>query len=272
MNDCNPVSAMTPPVPSLWRQIVLLCRYYGPRLKWQVIWYAVASLVIAALMAWASCYGFKVPYVMLAAVVCFMIMFAPLAFARYNSRVMDVTLPASWQAKSIFMIGYTAIVIPFVAMLLPVIVDSFFPGEINMKMLVLGMNGFDKGNLPSYFETLMSTRGNIYMNGGLPALLTLYFVLLFKHNVVFKTLVWDIVVGVGVYVAIMVYTIVHMMSLMKEYFVDNVDVTPEQATAFADGVVEDMMIPVIEWSIIGYIVASIVLLVLVTLKIKNRQI
>ena len=118
----------------------------------------------------------------------------------------------------------------------------------------------------------MSTRGNIYMNGGVPALLTLYFVLLFKHNVVFKTLVWDIVIGVGVYVAIMVYTIVHMMSLMKEYFVDNVDVTPEQATAFADGVVEGMMIPVVEWSIVGYIVASIVLLVLITLKIKNRQI
>jgi|GEM_PF-3287878 len=260
------------PVPSLWQQVVSVGRYYWPRLQSQVAWYAISSLVIGILMAVASHYEFGVSYGLLTGVLSLMMIFAPLAFARYNSRAMDITVPASWQAKSIFMIGYTAVIIPFVTMCLPVLIEIIFPGGVSLKTMMLRMNPFGNDEIPDWVGMLLSTRLNIYMNGVLPAMFTLFFVVTFRHNVVTKAIVWDVVVGAVVYIAIMAYTVVHIVRGMSEYLVDRVDLEPSEIEAFTDSMVHDMMLPIITGTIVGYVVTTVVMAVLIVLKLKKRQI
>lgn len=273
MNDDNAAVAALPPTPSLWKQLGLLCRYYWPRLGSQILWYSVSSLLIAVLMILTSHYNLKLLYGLLTTILGGMMIFAPLVFARYNSRAVDISLPASWQAQSIFMIGYTVIVMPFMTLFLPSLGTILFPGEVNLRVMMLSMNLFDSGGIPPTIDMLLSTRLNMYMNGTVPALFTLFFVVLFKHSVVFKTLVWDIVIGAVVYLSIMIYSIVVMVGAMSEHFVNvEGEVPPEEIEAFSEDIVHQMMMPIITWSVIGYIVAAVVMIVLVTLKLKNRQI
>ena len=149
------------------------------------------------------------------------------------------------QAKSIFMIGYTAVIIPFVTMCLPVLIEIIFPGGVSLKTMMLRMNPFGNDEIPDWVGMLLSTRLNIYMNGVLPAMFTLFFVVTFRHNVVTKAIVWDVVVGAVVYIAIMAYTVVHLVHGMSEYFVDRVDLEPSEIEAFTDSMVHDMMLPII---------------------------
>lgn len=271
MNECDSVSSVTAPVPSLWSQVVSAGRYYWPRLKWQVICYAIASLVISVLIAVVSHYNLKFLYFMLMSLVSLMMIFAPLAFARYNSREADITYPVSWQAKSIFMIGYTVIIVPLLTMLLPVLSMEIFPGEVNMKMMRLSMKAFGELDLPPMLEMMMSAKLNIYINGVVPAMLTLFFVVLFKHNVVFKTVLWDVVIGIGLYIALMLYTVYTVFYRIVELSADG-EPDPAEVEAVADTTVHGIMIPLIVGSTIFYIVAWIGLMILTAWKIKKRQI
>ncbi len=271
MNDNNSVAAMTAPVPSLGSQIAYACRYYWPRLKWQVIWYAIASFVIAVLLAVTSHYNLQLLYLTLVLIVSLMMIFAPLSFARYNSRALDITLPISWVAKSIFVIGYTVIVIPLLSMLLPVLSMELLPGEVNIKFMMMSMKVFEEQDMPPILETLVSTRLNIYMNGVVPALFTLFFVILFRYNIVLKTIVWDVIIAAIVYIGLISYTVFVIFYKMTEQFADE-DVDPAEAEAIADTVVHDMMMPIVVGSSIGWMVTAVVLIILTALKIKNRQI
>lgn len=262
---------MTAPVPSLWSQVVSAGRYYWPRLKWQVICYAIASLVISVLIAVVSHYNLKFLYVMLTGLVSLMMIFAPLAFARYNARETDITFPVSWQAKSIFMIGYTVIIVPLLTMLLPVLSMEIFPGEVNMKIMLLTTKVFGDQGLPPIFEMIVSAKLNIYMNGVVPAMLTLFFVVLFKHNVVFKTVLWDVVIGIGLYIALMLYTVYTVFYRIVELSADG-EPDPAEVEAVADTAVHGIMIPLMVGSTIFYIVAWIGLMILTAWKIKKRQI
>lgn len=253
-------------------QIIYVGRYYWPRLQSQVIWYAICSLIIGILAVLASHYDFKGSYMLLSCVLGLMMIFAPLAFARYNSRAIDITVPASWQAKSIFMIAYSAIIIPVVTMFLPVLCELLYPGEINMKVLMVSMNVFG-GDVPRWMDMLMSSRLNMYMNGAIPALFTLFFVVMFKHNIVIKTIVWDVVIGAVVYISIMVYTVVYLVQHLTAYFGEEMaDVDPSEIEAYSNAVVHEMTIPLLAGTCVGYMAAFVVMIILVVMKIKNRQI
>lgn len=274
MNDRSFNAETDAYIPSLWTQVADVCRYYRSRIVPQLIWYAAISLVIVILLAVTSYYGLKVPYVILVFLMCVMIMFAPLVFARFNSRAIDITMPASWQAKSLFMIGYTMLVIPFVVMLFPLLSELLASGEgaLNMRKLFMDMQTLQNFNIPSWLEIFLNTRLNYYFNGVLPALITLFFVLKFKHNVVLKTLIWDISIGVFTYVCYILITVIYLIRQMSMHFVDKSGPSPEEVEAFTDNTIGQLLSPMILWTVILWMLAMAVMIILVCKKIKNRQI
>ncbi len=98
-----------------WTRVMMVARYYYPRLKRQIIIYPLISLLLFPLSwtLWKA--GMPVGYQMVLNIIEWMIILGPIAFALCNSPEMSLSLPANGCEKGIFCMAYTFIAIPLLA-------------------------------------------------------------------------------------------------------------------------------------------------------------
>ena len=102
-------------VPFSFRRMGMVARYYGGRLRWQVMFYPLISLVVFALVMVIRNFGGVVLGNSIAGILQYFVIFGSIAFVTRRDFAMSTTLPASGMEKGLFMILYSMIVLPVLA-------------------------------------------------------------------------------------------------------------------------------------------------------------
>lgn len=177
----------------------MVARYYYPRLKWQLIAYPLISVLCTAFMVWMA--AEEIPFLGLIAewILVLMIIFAPLAFARYNSRQLDIALPAPWQLKAAFLLLYTVVIVPLMVLLLPALSQTVLPYRFCLiGQFITVNNGGELVSkiIPSWLIWLQRTHIAAWGQSFLPSVLCLLFVLSFRNDTILKSVLWSLASGI----------------------------------------------------------------------------
>lgn len=93
----------------------MVARYYSGRLRWQIMFYPLISLVVFALMMVIRNFGGVVLGNSMAGILQYFVIFGSIAFVTRRDFAMSTTLPASGMEKGLVMILYSLIVLPVLA-------------------------------------------------------------------------------------------------------------------------------------------------------------
>lgn len=116
-----------------------VARFYFPRLKNQLIWYPIISLLLG--LVTTMCFFTKSSSLFLLSIIgdafilSILMEYGPLAFAIHSSPEMETTLPATGKEKATFIICYTFIVLPLLLIAPITVIDLFFHRPFNELLL-----------------------------------------------------------------------------------------------------------------------------------------
>lgn len=180
-----------------FHRFVSVARFFFPRLKLQIIWYPIISLILGA--ATMVCVLSQSPELFLLAltgdtfILSILLEYGPLAFAFYSSPEMETSLPATNAEKTIFIFGYTFIAIP-IMLWAPVTLielawcDKFFTPT--MSEIIKNINSV-VGAL-SYKNIIMSMFQYLF-----PMAVCLYAVMKHTRKRLAKGIIWTVCANVS---------------------------------------------------------------------------
>lgn len=271
MTATDPIAATGPQ--SRKSTFMMVARFYMPRLKWVMIVYPIVSLLCAAFMVFTAYHGLGFFGLMIEWLPCLMIIFAPLAFARYSAREVDIALPASWQVKAAFMLIFTLVIVPLLVLLLPAlsqtgrfsVFDSFISAHDGSAVIV--------DLLPGWLITLQRTQLATWINSLVPSVLCLLFVLSFRRDTILKSVLWSFGAGV-VYMIIQTAVSAFMIfyRIINELDIINGN---EPSNADIEAITQQTMMEYLHYAYgLGFpllLVIGALLCCLVCRKVKNRN-
>lgn len=199
-----------------WKRAWAISSLYEPAIKWQMIIYALVSLLTGAITFAlnASIFGF-LSMGLFGTVTGFMIYFGPIVFARKSNLVIETTLPATNAEKCVFYILYSVLVLPALIYIpyysILFIGNAIYPVADNFKEILSLMSD---GTIKTYGLNLLS--------GMLPITVCLYTLMASEKNRIVKAILWTIGVNVALALIGAIYGIVMAVS---HSFPDPEDVT-----------------------------------------------
>lgn len=98
------------------RRAALVGNYYTSRLRWQVMFYPLISLLFFAMSMVANSLGSELIGMTLTGFLQYLVIFGPIVFAIRRNDVMEATIPASSAEKSTFLAVYCLIILPVLAL------------------------------------------------------------------------------------------------------------------------------------------------------------
>lgn len=185
-----------------WRRAWAISSLYQPAIKWQLIIYALVSVLTGAVTYAmnASVLG-VLSMGLFGTVTGFMLYFNPLVFARKSNLVIETTLPATNAEKCTFYLLYSMIVIPAVLNIpyyaVFLIGNAIHPVAETIK---------DIFDLQS--DMIAQTYGLSMLSGLLPISVCLYTLMASEKNRIVKAVLWTIGVNVALALAGAIYGIV----------------------------------------------------------------
>lgn len=247
-------------------------RFYWPRIRMQVILYPLISLVTTGLLVLATVTGLKGGIVFGEWIFTLMLVFAPLAFVRYDSRSVDISLPALWSEKAVFMLGYVLVAVPLLVLVIPAVAQIFFP-MLTSAALLWTQDYIPVDGVAGRIDFLLGTQLNCWTGSFFPALLCLWMVLTFRHNIVLKTVLWSVGMGLVYMVAQMVISAIVTFGRMLDLFQSaGVEPTHDMVAAATREAVADYLQLYLTWGIAILLAMGLVMAAITVHRIKTRQI
>ncbi|MCI5979086.1 MAG: hypothetical protein MRZ32_09285 [Bacteroidales bacterium] len=99
-----------------WRRVSMVANYYSPRIRRQLMFYPLISLVAFALGMITYNPGEPASGLWVTGLLQYFVIFGPLALAFHRDWAMSITLPAGSAEKATFLAIYSIIVLPVLAM------------------------------------------------------------------------------------------------------------------------------------------------------------
>lgn len=96
-------------------RVMMVARYFGPRISWQIKFYPLVSLGIFALAALMRSAGAPLLSSGLTGMLQYLVLFGPIVLATRNDYEMVTTLPARASEKGLFAILYSLVLLPLLA-------------------------------------------------------------------------------------------------------------------------------------------------------------
>lgn len=165
-----------------------LIKYYLPRLKKQLIFYPLISVLLYFLVFFTCrSMGAIFSFVIALYAIEIMVSFGPLIFASRKGMAIDTALPVSWKSKVAFILTYTFVVIPLL---------------IDLPVAVCYFTTWHKAVInPAFLEIYPVIKGLFLraftvtqvFNMLFPMAVCLYCVMSIKRNRILMSIVWTIV-------------------------------------------------------------------------------
>lgn len=99
-----------------WRRVSMVANYYKPRIRWQLMFYPLISLVAFALGMMAYNPGTPESGFWFTGLLQYFVMFGPLVIAFRRDWDMSITLPARASEKATFLVIYSLVILPVLAL------------------------------------------------------------------------------------------------------------------------------------------------------------
>lgn len=185
-----------------WKRAWAISSLYEPAIKWQMIIYALVSLLTGAITFAlnASVFGF-LSMGLFGTVTSFMIYFGPIVFARKSNMVIETTLPATNAEKCVFYVLYSILVlpalinIPYYAIMF--IGNAIYPVADNFQEI-----------LSFQSDAIVKTYGLNLLSGLLPITICLYTLMASEKNRIVKAILWTIGANIAMALVGAIYGIV----------------------------------------------------------------
>ncbi len=193
-----------------WTRIMMVFRFFYPRLRWQIICYPIVSAVVFLLFVLLYHYGHFMKATYVVGILGYMVALAPLVLATRDDFEMETALPANGIEKFIFYIGYFLIVIPLLVYIPAELLSIFVYGELYNTLITsqLPVNIADFGISGSL--TLLSS----IVSNGTMIMICLLTVAVSRTNRLLKGIMFPLlttlVIGLVTGVAAIMYTISSM--------------------------------------------------------------
>lgn len=185
-----------------WKRAWAISSLYEPAIKWQMIIYALVSLLTGVITYAlnASVLGF-LSMGLFGTVTSFMIYFGPIVFARKSNMVIETTLPATNAEKCVFYVLYSIIVLPALVNI-PYYAIMFIGNAIHPVA-----DTFQE-ILALQSDAMVKTYGLNTLSGLLPITVCLYTLMASEKNRIVKAILWTIGVNIGMALIGAIYGIV----------------------------------------------------------------
>ncbi|MCM1484046.1 MAG: hypothetical protein NC043_06900 [Muribaculaceae bacterium] len=237
-----PTSELTALNPGLSKtRIGMVAAYYYPLLKLQMVLYPCVAIALGIMQFVLS--RTEIGFIfgsMLGTVINFMVYFAPCVFARRGDRYIEVLLPATGMEKSIFIIGYSLVVLPVVTWGLfagtMFLLEKIWPYTPEMQEFADVINQGARMVQGVWFVQ----RAQEYV----PLSTCLYCVLTLKNNRMIMSMVWTVVSLIAMGLAGVIFGIVMALSgAFKDGFIDGVnglEPSADSSDMLAQGIIHAM--------------------------------
>lgn len=170
-----------------WHRVLLVARYYGPKLTMQLLIYAAISFVLSVILSYAYITNKPMMVVMPQWVLTWMIIFSPLVFGRQRARAIEIGLPVKWSETAAFMLIYTMLIAPVTVLLLPLVASLTFGSGFDFYSSMFWSTAYEGMDMPEWFLKLSIFQVSIYTESVTQALICLWLVLVLRHNVIIKS-------------------------------------------------------------------------------------
>lgn len=250
-------------------------RYFWPRLKPVILIYFAASVLLTAWWGYSVVHHQMIGYVIPSWVLTLMIGLSPLAFTRYPSRPIDITLPAGWMAKAGAMVLYTAVIVPAVVLIPPAVGNLIFADEWWWGVLSTPLlNNMEPEMLASMEHELIITNPelSIFISSLLPAMICLWLVLTLKRNVVLKSLIILFSLGILMSILTAIGSGYYVYHAVDQHFGDATsDISAEQVEAYVNTQVMPEVLHLIGGYYMVLMLIGLLMIPAIFLKVQRRQ-
>ena len=258
-----------------WHRVGMVGRFYYPRLKWQIIFYPIVALFLSFCMMLFI--KIKMPYLTLVPfsyALGMMFYLGPLIFINKSSREIETTLPATDAEKTTFMVLYSPIAIPLLALVPQYLMQYIMFGSLDISEQILDMAiPKDSGINPSMFTGMAAK--NFFpnlMSGFAMVLICLCTVVTLKRQRIMMSVVFEFVTITVVGLIGCIWAIYIMFN--TNFFGKIMETYPNQEAArdiTNEFIVKSM--PGVTWAICAAAIVGIAILIPMTYRgIKKFQI
>lgn len=249
------------------QRLTSVARFYLPRLKNQIIWYPIISLLLGAVTM--MCYFTKSPSLFLLSIIgdafifSILMEYGPLAFAIHSSPEMETALPATGKEKATFILGYTFIILPLLLIVPLGIIDVLFYRQFNELLLSIPEIGSIVTESISIKTIVFSLLQYI-----VPMSVCLYAVMHYSRKRVVYGIVWTITANV--ILAIAGFFCGAITAFIAGYN-DGRNGVELSEDAIANKMISTVVGPVIEWGCVILTICSIFVVYKTYRAIRFRQ-
>lgn len=243
-----------------WKRAWAISSLYEPAIKWQMIIYALVSLLTGGIIYALNASALGILTMgLFGTVTSFMVYFGPIVFARKSNMVIETTLPATNAEKCVFYVLYSVIV-------LPALVNLPYHAVMFIGNAIHPVADSFKDILSLQNDAIVKTYGLNLLSGLLPITICLYTLMASEKNRIVKAILWTIGVNIALALIGAIYGIVLAVTGSSFPEACSTNDTYELGTILG-GTLKNLIIVT---SLISGIISA-VMIWLTCLKISKRQ-